>query len=228
MECGKGTCVADLSYPLGFKCQCDQGWSRNDDGYADLAFRPCVIPNCKFFFLQFFKINYLWLYAINLSHKKYSLLLLLFSKSPLLDRTLYNLGEYKSRAPLSLSLIVVVEDWYFLFPRVPFGSIWLDSAKGSVVFICGWLYFQVKELVILFLIFQVTETLALIYSMCLFVCFYRVVLLFGLPEKKITLAPMVRIYLDKAAERCKIYRLEKKVLDFGVWKLVEDFLKSLI
>ena len=105
MECGKGTCVADLSYPLGFKCQCDQGWSRNDDGYADLAFRPCVIPNCKFFFLQFFKINYLWLYAINLSHKKYSLLLLLlFSKSPLLDRTLYNLGEYKSRAPLSLSL----------------------------------------------------------------------------------------------------------------------------
>ena len=59
VECGKGTCVADLSYPLGFKCQFDQGWSRNDDGYADLAFLPCVIPNCKFFFLQFFKINYL-------------------------------------------------------------------------------------------------------------------------------------------------------------------------
>ncbi|XP_065616404.1 uncharacterized protein LOC111988211 [Quercus suber] len=46
VECGKGTCVADLSYPLGFQCQCDQGWRRNDDGYADLAFLPCVIPNC--------------------------------------------------------------------------------------------------------------------------------------------------------------------------------------
>lgn len=50
-------------------------------------------------------------------------------------------------------------------------------------FICGWLCFRWKSWWFCFLILQVTETLALIY-MCLFVCLYRVVLLFGLPEKR--------------------------------------------
>ncbi|OAY42114.1 uncharacterized protein LOC110623169 [Manihot esculenta] len=48
VECGKGTCVADIKYPLGYMCQCDRGWTRttNDDINTNLTFLPCVIPNC--------------------------------------------------------------------------------------------------------------------------------------------------------------------------------------
>lgn len=57
VECGKGKCVANVSYPLeGFKCECEPGWKRthhDDDDIDDhdedkhLGFLPCVIPNCK-------------------------------------------------------------------------------------------------------------------------------------------------------------------------------------
>ncbi|XP_018826299.1 uncharacterized protein LOC108995230 [Juglans regia] len=46
VECGKGNCSADLSYPLGFKCECNTGWKRTRDEDDDLTFLPCVIPNC--------------------------------------------------------------------------------------------------------------------------------------------------------------------------------------
>lgn len=57
MECGKGSCVVNTSYPLNFVCECDSGWKRtqdDDDKYA-ASFLPCVIPECKFHSL----INYL-------------------------------------------------------------------------------------------------------------------------------------------------------------------------
>uniref|UniRef100_A0A2N9EI63 EGF-like calcium-binding domain-containing protein n=1 Tax=Fagus sylvatica TaxID=28930 RepID=A0A2N9EI63_FAGSY len=46
VECGKGNCTVDTSYPLGFKCECERDWRRDDDGDDDLSFLPCVIPNC--------------------------------------------------------------------------------------------------------------------------------------------------------------------------------------
>ncbi|GMY20989.1 neurogenic locus notch-like protein [Fagus crenata] len=46
VECGKGNCTVDTSYPLGFKCECESGWKRDDDDDSDLSFLPCVIPNC--------------------------------------------------------------------------------------------------------------------------------------------------------------------------------------
>ncbi|KAI4302992.1 hypothetical protein MLD38_038674 [Melastoma candidum] len=48
VECGKGKCVSNSSYPFNFICECDAGWKRtrldNEDG---LKFLPCVIPNCS-------------------------------------------------------------------------------------------------------------------------------------------------------------------------------------
>ncbi|XP_020210314.1 neurogenic locus notch homolog protein 1 [Cajanus cajan] len=50
VECGKGTCVANTSYPLNYICECDSGWKRtqdnDDDEYAN-SFLPCVLPNCS-------------------------------------------------------------------------------------------------------------------------------------------------------------------------------------
>ena len=48
VECGKGKCKADGSFPLGFTCECDAGWkrTRDEDDEEDLHFLPCVIPNC--------------------------------------------------------------------------------------------------------------------------------------------------------------------------------------
>ncbi|XVF31163.1 hypothetical protein REPUB_Repub16aG0122100 [Reevesia pubescens] len=31
VECGKGTCKADISYPLNYICECDSGWKRTSD-----------------------------------------------------------------------------------------------------------------------------------------------------------------------------------------------------
>ncbi|XP_021282993.1 uncharacterized protein LOC110415616 [Herrania umbratica] len=48
VECGKGTCKADISYPLNYICECDAGWKRTRDNNDsdDVRFLPCVIPNC--------------------------------------------------------------------------------------------------------------------------------------------------------------------------------------
>ncbi|XWS64675.1 hypothetical protein CRYUN_Cryun05aG0023400 [Craigia yunnanensis] len=49
VECGKGTCKANISYPLGYICECDSGWKRaryDNDSDDDIKFLPCVIPNC--------------------------------------------------------------------------------------------------------------------------------------------------------------------------------------
>ncbi|KAK8532085.1 hypothetical protein V6N13_131427 [Hibiscus sabdariffa] len=50
VECGRGTCRADMRFPLSYTCECDPGWTRTRDGSDDhddnLRFLPCVIPNC--------------------------------------------------------------------------------------------------------------------------------------------------------------------------------------
>ncbi|OIV90809.1 hypothetical protein TanjilG_15542 [Lupinus angustifolius] len=50
VECGKGSCVVNTSYPLNFLCECESGWKRtrneDNDTYAT-SFLPCVIPNCS-------------------------------------------------------------------------------------------------------------------------------------------------------------------------------------
>ncbi|KAL5566252.1 hypothetical protein UlMin_029416 [Ulmus minor] len=48
VECGRGKCNPDASFPLGFTCQCDNGWKRTRDEVDDddLKFLPCVIPDC--------------------------------------------------------------------------------------------------------------------------------------------------------------------------------------
>ncbi|RDY03348.1 hypothetical protein CR513_13078 [Mucuna pruriens] len=50
VECGKGKCVVNTSYPLNFICECQSGWKRtredDDDKYAT-SFLPCVIPECS-------------------------------------------------------------------------------------------------------------------------------------------------------------------------------------
>jgi hypothetical protein len=51
VECGKGNCVVNTSYPLNFVCECDSGWKRTQDEDDDIyatSFLPCVIPQCKF------------------------------------------------------------------------------------------------------------------------------------------------------------------------------------
>lgn len=50
VDCGKGTCKANISYPLNYICECDAGWKRTQDDSDDdddHKFLPCVIPNCK-------------------------------------------------------------------------------------------------------------------------------------------------------------------------------------
>ncbi|KAL1294352.1 hypothetical protein HN51_055112 [Arachis hypogaea] len=50
VECGKGKCVANTSYPLNFICECDNGWKRTRDNDNDTdanSFLPCVIPQCS-------------------------------------------------------------------------------------------------------------------------------------------------------------------------------------
>ncbi|MBA0843586.1 hypothetical protein Goarm_000760 [Gossypium armourianum] len=49
VDCGKGTCKANISYPLNYICECDAGWKRTQDDSDDdddHKFLPCVIPNC--------------------------------------------------------------------------------------------------------------------------------------------------------------------------------------
>ncbi|KAE9619017.1 hypothetical protein Lalb_Chr02g0148751 [Lupinus albus] len=50
IECGKGSCVVNTSYPLNFMCECESGWKRtrneDNDTYAT-SFLPCVIPDCS-------------------------------------------------------------------------------------------------------------------------------------------------------------------------------------
>ncbi|XP_052730358.1 uncharacterized protein LOC108345420 isoform X3 [Vigna angularis] len=50
VECGKGSCVVNTSYPLNFICECESGWTRtqdeDDDKFAT-SFLPCVIPQCS-------------------------------------------------------------------------------------------------------------------------------------------------------------------------------------
>ncbi|KZV54420.1 hypothetical protein F511_09735 [Dorcoceras hygrometricum] len=50
VQCGKGSCQSDRSYPFGFKCVCDSGWKRtrlDDSDEQDLLYLPCIIPNCS-------------------------------------------------------------------------------------------------------------------------------------------------------------------------------------
>ncbi|XP_073027043.1 uncharacterized protein [Primulina eburnea] len=50
VQCGKGSCESDRSYPFGFRCQCDSGWRRtrlNDSDEQNLLYLPCIIPNCS-------------------------------------------------------------------------------------------------------------------------------------------------------------------------------------
>ncbi|XP_021891264.1 uncharacterized protein LOC110809683 [Carica papaya] len=49
VECGKGTCKANISYPLNYICECEAGWKQtqdDDDVDDDHRFLPCIIPNC--------------------------------------------------------------------------------------------------------------------------------------------------------------------------------------
>ncbi|KAF9670086.1 hypothetical protein SADUNF_Sadunf13G0031900 [Salix dunnii] len=50
VDCGKGTCVGNMSYPLNYKCECQSGWKQalydDDDDDDENKFLPCVIPNC--------------------------------------------------------------------------------------------------------------------------------------------------------------------------------------
>ncbi|KAK4759370.1 hypothetical protein SAY87_022501 [Trapa incisa] len=48
VQCGKGKCVSNSSYPFVFVCECDSGWKRTRlDNEDDLRFLPCVIPSCS-------------------------------------------------------------------------------------------------------------------------------------------------------------------------------------
>ncbi|KAI6692580.1 hypothetical protein NL676_020290 [Syzygium grande] len=48
VECGKGTCVANSTYPWDYICECEAGWKRTRlDNEDDYKFLPCVIPNCS-------------------------------------------------------------------------------------------------------------------------------------------------------------------------------------
>ncbi|XP_065852887.1 uncharacterized protein [Euphorbia lathyris] len=48
VNCGKGTCVGNITYPLGYHCECDAGWTRtvNDSVNLHVQFLPCVLPQC--------------------------------------------------------------------------------------------------------------------------------------------------------------------------------------
>ncbi|XP_057427085.1 uncharacterized protein LOC130720457 [Lotus japonicus] len=50
VECGKGKCVVNTTYPLNFICECESGWKRTRDEDSDkygTSFLPCVIPQCS-------------------------------------------------------------------------------------------------------------------------------------------------------------------------------------
>ncbi|KDP23650.1 hypothetical protein JCGZ_23483 [Jatropha curcas] len=49
VQCGKGKCIANIKYPLGYICKCETGWNRTTDDNLNnnLQFLPCVIPTCK-------------------------------------------------------------------------------------------------------------------------------------------------------------------------------------
>ncbi|KAL2325395.1 hypothetical protein Fmac_024453 [Flemingia macrophylla] len=50
VDCGKGSCVANTSYPLNYVCECQSGWKRTQDDDDDKianGFLPCVIPKCS-------------------------------------------------------------------------------------------------------------------------------------------------------------------------------------
>ncbi|XP_038718113.1 uncharacterized protein LOC120011127 [Tripterygium wilfordii] len=48
VNCGKGTCVANITYAFSYICECEPGWKRTryDDVDEAAPFLPCVIPNC--------------------------------------------------------------------------------------------------------------------------------------------------------------------------------------
>ncbi|KAK9919571.1 hypothetical protein M0R45_028160 [Rubus argutus] len=46
VECGKGTCKFNSSYPSVYTCECDKGWRRTINGTDEINFLPCVIPEC--------------------------------------------------------------------------------------------------------------------------------------------------------------------------------------
>ncbi|KAK1374141.1 hypothetical protein POM88_030334 [Heracleum sosnowskyi] len=48
VNCGKGTCETARGSLFGFKCKCENGWSRTGSNQEDdLDFLPCIIPNCS-------------------------------------------------------------------------------------------------------------------------------------------------------------------------------------
>ncbi|KAJ0013984.1 hypothetical protein Pint_20528 [Pistacia integerrima] len=55
VECGKGTCKSNATFPYNYVCECEPGWKRaeDDDDIYDFDFKrsrhfflPCIIPNC--------------------------------------------------------------------------------------------------------------------------------------------------------------------------------------
>uniref|UniRef100_A0A6N2LZ63 EGF-like domain-containing protein n=1 Tax=Salix viminalis TaxID=40686 RepID=A0A6N2LZ63_SALVM len=48
VDCGKGKCVVDKSYPWNYKCECQSGWKQAlyDNDEDETEFLPCVFPNC--------------------------------------------------------------------------------------------------------------------------------------------------------------------------------------
>ncbi|CAI9765086.1 unnamed protein product [Fraxinus pennsylvanica] len=48
VQCGKGTCEANQSYPFSFRCNCENGWKRTRlESEQDLEYLPCIIPDCS-------------------------------------------------------------------------------------------------------------------------------------------------------------------------------------
>ncbi|CAA2985356.1 Hypothetical predicted protein [Olea europaea subsp. europaea] len=48
VQCGKGTCEANQSYPFNFRCNCENGWKRTRlDDEQNLEYLPCIIPDCS-------------------------------------------------------------------------------------------------------------------------------------------------------------------------------------
>ncbi|TVU48309.1 hypothetical protein EJB05_07942 [Eragrostis curvula] len=45
VACGKGNCTVEQGTVLGYRCECDPGWTQMHVGDS-LRFLPCVVPNC--------------------------------------------------------------------------------------------------------------------------------------------------------------------------------------
>jgi hypothetical protein len=45
VSCGKGNCTVEQGTVLGYRCECDPGWTQMHVGDS-LRFMPCAIPNC--------------------------------------------------------------------------------------------------------------------------------------------------------------------------------------